>query len=86
MAEVFGPLTAAGMQADVRPLEASDVPSPYDNSDVIPASATQLKDMLQEGSGLLLALTAQWCARSRRGTQTCGWVRTRMRAGPAARR
>jgi len=49
-----------GMTVEVRPLVASDMPSPYDDSDVITADAAQLKDLLQEGP-ILLAMSATWC-------------------------
>ena len=50
-----------GMKAEVRPLSASDLPSVYDDSDVIVAGAEKLQELLQGGKGVLVAFHAPWC-------------------------
>lgn len=54
-------LQEIGMKVEIRPLSASDVPSEYDNSDVIPAGGEQMKEMIDSGEGFLVAFHAPWC-------------------------
>jgi len=53
--------TEIGMKAEVRPLKVTDVPSEYDESDVIVAGPTQMNELLTEGNGLLVTFFAPWC-------------------------
>lgn len=52
--------TAIGLKTEVRPLSASDIPTVYDDSDVIPAGATKLKELLETGEGVLVTFYAPW--------------------------
>jgi len=50
-----------GMKTSVRPLDASDMPSEYDDSDVIVAGAAKLQELLESGDGILVTFFAPWC-------------------------
>jgi len=50
-----------GMKTEVRLLVAADVPSPYDESDVIVAGAEELQEALSAGEGVLVVFYAPWC-------------------------
>ena len=50
-----------GMKAEVRPLTATDLPSEYDDSDVVAAGAEALQSVLESGKGALVAFHAPWC-------------------------
>jgi len=49
-----------GMKTEVRPLEATDLPSEYDDSDVVVGGAKVLTDALEKPDGLLVAFHAPW--------------------------
>lgn len=50
-----------GMKAEVRPLSVTDMPSEYDESDVVVAGAEKLQEVLEGGKGALVAFHAPWC-------------------------
>ena len=50
-----------GMKAEVRPLSVTDMPSEYDESDVVVAGAEKLQEVLEDGKGALVAFHAPWC-------------------------
>jgi len=50
-----------GMKTEVRPLAASDVPTPYDESDVIIAGSEELQELLETGAGVMVVFYAPWC-------------------------
>ena len=50
-----------GLKTEVRPLEAADVPSEYDDSDVVVGGAKELNDALKEGNPVLVVFHAPWC-------------------------
>ena len=50
-----------GLKTEVRPLTESDLPSEYDDSDVIPAGAEKLGQLLEKGDGMLVKFYAPWC-------------------------
>ena len=51
-----------GLTTEVRPLDATDMPSEYDNSDVVVGGAKQLTEALSKPDGILVAFHAPWCA------------------------
>jgi thiol-disulfide isomerase/thioredoxin len=53
---------AIGMKTEVRPLSAEDMPSVYDDSDVIVAGAAGLTALIEsEDAGFLVVFYAPWC-------------------------
>ena len=54
-----------GLTTEVRPLDATDMPSEYDNSDVVVGGAKQLTEALSKPDGILVAFHAPWCGHSR---------------------
>ena len=42
-------------------MQATDMPSEYDDSDVVVAGASVLSDLLEAGKGLLVVFHAPWC-------------------------
>ena len=50
-----------GLKTEVRPLDATDMPSEYDNSDVVVGGAKQLTEALSKPDGILVAFHAPWC-------------------------
>lgn len=54
-------LEEIGMKVEIRPLSATDVPSAFDNSDVIPAGGEKMKEMIDSKQGFLVAFHAPWC-------------------------
>ena len=50
-----------GLKTEVRPLEAADLPSEYDDSDVVVGGAKELNDALKEGNPVLVVFHAPWC-------------------------
>ena len=51
-----------GMKTEVRVLKAEDMPSEYDDSDVIPGGAETLTGLIeQDTAGLLVVFHAPWC-------------------------
>ena len=55
-----------GLKTEVRPLDATDMPSEYDNSDVVVGGAKQLTEALSKPDGILVAFPAPWCGTCRR--------------------
>ena len=55
-----------GLKTEVRPLDATDMPSEYDNSDVVVGGAKQLTEALSKPDGILVAFHAPWCGPCRR--------------------
>ena len=57
-AELF---VGIGMKAEVRPLRAEDMPSEYDDSDVIVAGPARLQELIEsDHAGLLVVFFAPW--------------------------
>lgn len=50
-----------GLKTEVRPLSPTDMPSAYDDSDVIPAGAAKLQELLSTGEGVMVTFYAPWC-------------------------
>jgi protein disulfide-isomerase-like protein len=51
-----------GMNCEVRPLRAEDMPSEYEDSDVIVAGTQRLSELIEKDSaGLLVVFYAPWC-------------------------
>ena len=60
-AELF---VGIGMKAEVRPLRAEDMPSEYDDSDVIVAGPARLQELIEaDHAGLLVVFFAPWYGR-----------------------
>ena len=51
-----------GMSTTVRTLVVEDLPSEYDDSDVVVAGGKTLTELVSRGEGLLVAFHAPWCA------------------------
>jgi ATP-dependent Clp protease adapter protein ClpS len=64
-----------GLTTEVRPLDATDMPSEYDNSDVVVGGAKQLTEALSKPDGILVAFHAPWCGGRRRRTHRCSRCR-----------